>query len=168
MPFPLRKLWKVKTQFCNPFQRMFADTQSSRHFLNGIAAALQSTKAIFIVGKMSIFWSTAFWQKIAPCWDTRDVGCWVLYCVSLRIGGGCRARSASVPTSCVPRVPAAVWHVAHSGKSWSCFGGDVVLGDFLPNLASFFLLAAEASRKQGRTCKLQPGHSQKQNDCFSF
>lgn len=55
MLFPLRKLWKVKTQFYNPFQRMFVDTQSSRHFLNGITAALQSTRAIFIVGKMSIF-----------------------------------------------------------------------------------------------------------------
>lgn len=51
MLFPLRKLWKVKIEFYNLFQRMFADTQSSRLFLNGIAAALQNTKAIFIVGK---------------------------------------------------------------------------------------------------------------------
>lgn len=38
----------------------------------------------------------------------------------------------------------------------SCCDGGAALGDFLPSFASFSLLATATSRKQGRTCRLQP------------
>lgn len=149
MLFPLRKVWKVKTEFYNLFQGMFADTQSSRLLLNGIATTLWNTKAIFIAGKMSIFWGTVFWQRITPCWDARNVGYWVLFCLPWdrwmlqgQVSLGAHKLCAQGACYCVTRCPE--WKILES-----CFhlgsGSQRLFAQFCK-----FLLACYCSQQKTR------------------